>query len=256
MQYQKTCFGRFFVDFILLKCYIELTNINTYMNKYQTWYQNITNRARSRTLDGYSERHHVVPRSLGGSDDADNLVDLTAREHFVCHWLLTKMYTGEARYKMINAMYIMKAEGPYQTRYESKITGRVYNTLREEFSRYISNLNKGRVQPPHEKANQKAAITGRKRKPFSQEWLDNMSKAHAGERNGMYNKKHTDEAKSKQREKATGRKQSAETIQKKADAVRGSKREKKLCPHCNQMIAVNTYVRWHGANCKSLKETK
>ena len=61
--------------------------LNTIMNKYQTWYQNITDRARSRTLEGYAERHHVVPRSLGGSDDAGNLVSLTAREHFVCHWL-------------------------------------------------------------------------------------------------------------------------------------------------------------------------
>jgi hypothetical protein len=66
----------------------------------------------------------------------------------------------------------------------------------------------------------------------------------------MYNKKHTDEAKAKQREKAIGRKQSAETIQKKADAIRGSKREKKLCPHCNQLIAVNTYPRFHGDKCK------
>jgi hypothetical protein len=77
-----------------------------------------------------------------------------------------------------------------------------------------------------------------------------MSKSHAGERNGMYNKKHTDEAKAKQREKAIGRKQSAETVQKKADAIRGSKREKKLCPHCNQLIAVNTYPRFHGDQCR------
>ena len=50
--------------------------------------------------------------------------------------------------------------------------------------------------------------------------------------------------------KATGRKQSAETIKKKADALRGTTRPKKQCPHCNKMIAVNTYPRWHGDNCK------
>lgn len=221
------------------------------MNKYQTWYQQIIDRARSRTLTGYVERHHVVPRSLGGSDHADNLVRLTAREHFVCHWLLTKMYTGEARYKMINAMYIMRADGPYQKRYQSKITSRVYNTLKEEYSKYISNLNKGRVQPLEENIKQRAAQTGRKRAPFSDEWRANMSASKQGKNNNRYGVKLEESTLEKMRKKATGRKQSPETIQKKADAIRGSKREKKLCPHCGQMIAVNTYTRWHGDQCRS-----
>lgn len=221
------------------------------MNKYQTWYQQIIDRARSRTLTGYVERHHVVPRSLGGSDHADNLVRLTAREHFVCHWLLTKIYTGEARYKMINAMYIMRADGPYQKRYQSKITSRVYNTLKEEYSKYISNLNKGRVQPLEENIKQRAAQTGRKRAPFSDEWRANMSASKQGKNNNRYGVKLEESTLEKMRKKATGRKQSPETIQKKADAIRGSKREKKLCPHCGQMIAVNTYARWHGDQCRS-----
>jgi hypothetical protein len=58
------------------------------------------------------------------------------------------------------------------------------------------------------------------------------------------------------REKALGRKQSAETIAKKIAATQGKKREKKLCPHCDQMIAVNTYARWHGPNCQSLINTQ
>ena len=60
----------------------------------------------------------------------------------------------------------------------------------------------------------------------------------------------SDETKQKQRERAIGRKQSNETIQKKADAIRGMKREKKLCPHCEKLVAVNGYTRWHGDNCR------
>jgi hypothetical protein len=45
---------------------------------------------------------------------------------------------------------------------------------------------------------------------------------------------------------------STETIQKKADAIRGSKRETKICPHCNQSVAVNGYARWHGPNCRNI----
>lgn len=219
------------------------------MNKYTRWYNQIIEQAKSRTIDGYVEKHHVIPRSLGGSNDADNLVCLTAREHFICHWLLTKMHLGEARGKMINALYLMQGKNKYQDRY---INSKVYEKLRQEYSQYISDLNTGRVQPLEEKARQIAAITGRKRAPFSDEWKAKMSASKVGKNNNRYGATVSDETKQKMREKALGRKQSAETIAKKIAATQGKKREKKLCPHCNQMIAVNTYSRWHGDKCKHL----
>ena len=216
------------------------------MNKYTRWYNNITEQAKTRTIDGYTEKHHIIPRSLGGSNNADNLVRLTAREHFVCHWLLTKMHLGEARGKMINALYLMQGKNKYQDRY---INSKVYEKLRQEYSQYISNLNKGRVQSLEEKARQITAITGRKRAPFSDEWKAKMSASKLGENNNRYGATVSNETKQKMREKALGRKQSAETIAKKIAATQGKKREKKLCPHCDQMIAVNTYSRWHGNAC-------
>jgi hypothetical protein len=59
-------------------------------NKYYTWYYQIIDNARTKNYDGYSEVHHIVPRSLGGTDDPDNLVRLSFREHFIFHWLLIK----------------------------------------------------------------------------------------------------------------------------------------------------------------------
>jgi hypothetical protein len=91
---------------------------------------------------------------------------------------------------------------------------------------------------------------GKKRSPFSNDWIEKMSSSKQGEKNNMFGKNHTDETKQKQREKATGRKQSPETVAKKAEAVRGLKREKKLCPHCDQQIAVNGYARFHGDRCR------
>ena len=55
-------------------------------------------------LSGYSEVHHVVPRSLGGSDDADNLIRLTARQHYVAHWMLWKAIGGVAGRSGIKAV--------------------------------------------------------------------------------------------------------------------------------------------------------
>ena len=68
----------------------------------------------------------------------------------------------------------------------------------------------------------------------------------------MHGKNHNESTVEMIRQKAIGRKQSAETIAKKAEAIRGTKREKKLCPHCNKEVAVNGYARWHGDNCKQL----
>ena len=61
---------------------------------YQRIYDQIIDRAKERELQGYKEKHHIVPKCLGGSDDSSNLAELTAREHFVCHHLLTKIHPG------------------------------------------------------------------------------------------------------------------------------------------------------------------
>lgn len=46
-------------------------------NKYTSCYINIINKAKNRLLDGYYETHHIVPKSLGGSNLKENLVKLT-----------------------------------------------------------------------------------------------------------------------------------------------------------------------------------
>jgi hypothetical protein len=61
-------------------------------NKYTKTYFAIIDRAKQRSISGYVEVHHIVPKCLGGTDEAENTVRLTAREHFICHLLLTKMH--------------------------------------------------------------------------------------------------------------------------------------------------------------------
>lgn len=229
--------------------FLYRTNEHKYhMNKYSNWYNDIINRAKTRTLDGYKERHHIVPRSLGGDDSKENMVDLTAREHFICHWLLVKMHSGIARGKMINAIVMMKAAADHQDRY---FNSRVYEKLREEYRQYISNMNKGRVQPLHEKIKQIEAMTGRKRKPFNQEWLERLAASNRGERNGMYGKRHSEATKERMSYAAKNRrKETPEEIERRISRIRGSKREKKHCEHCDQYVAVNGYSRFHGDKCK------
>jgi len=45
----------------------------------------------------YYEKHHIIPKCLGGLDDKDNLILLTSKEHYVCHKLLTYIYNGNRK---------------------------------------------------------------------------------------------------------------------------------------------------------------
>lgn len=77
-------------------------------NKYTIWYNNIISNAKSRiNQDGYFEKHHIIPVSLGGTNKKDNIVILTPKEHFVCHILLTKMTVGNQKYKMCFALNML-----------------------------------------------------------------------------------------------------------------------------------------------------
>lgn len=63
-----------------------------YIAKWQKHYDTLCDRAINRTIEGYTEKHHIIPRCMGGSNDTWNLVRLTAREHLIAHMILTKMY--------------------------------------------------------------------------------------------------------------------------------------------------------------------
>jgi hypothetical protein len=247
------------------------------MNKYKKWYNQIVANGK-KTKQPNHERHHILPRSLGGSDNESNLVYITAREHFICHWLLIKIYKeGEEHWKMLNALRMMRVENKTQERYNTKITSRVYAKLKEEYTKLqserfsgennpffgkshteeskqiISEANTGEnnaMKRVEEREKMRKLKIGKKRGAFSEEWKAKMSESASGKNNSRYGVILPNEIKKKISDKMKGRKQSSETIAKKAEAIRGLKREKKLCPHCNQLVAVNGYVRWHGDNCK------
>lgn len=81
---------------------------------YQKHYDALILRARSRKLDTYVENHHVLPKSLGGTDDAANIVALTPEEHYLAHQLLVKIYekldNQPAYRKMLFALNLMSGK--------------------------------------------------------------------------------------------------------------------------------------------------
>lgn len=81
-------------------------------NKYYKIYMDLITSRKSRglnkrTFPQYTEKHHIIPVSLGGENSHENFVLLTAREHYIAHWLLTKFTRGVNWNKMCNAFFRM-----------------------------------------------------------------------------------------------------------------------------------------------------
>lgn len=83
--------------------------------------------------EGYTERHHIIPSCIGGGDEPENLIRLTAREHFVAHRLLAKIYPFVLDLQL--AVYLMQ----FNPQQGGKISSsRGFQILRERASKRIS----------------------------------------------------------------------------------------------------------------------
>lgn len=99
---------------------------------YEKIYESLIERARHRRLDGYKERHHIVPKCQGGLDTIDNLVDLTAEEHYLAHQLLVKIYPLND--KLVYAASMMISARP---------SNKLYGWIRRRVSAHRSISQKG-----------------------------------------------------------------------------------------------------------------
>jgi len=221
-------------------------------NKYSRWYYKIINNAvlenRNKT-QGYYEKHHIIPKSLSGSDDKDNLVLLTAREHYICHKLLTKFTENQYKKKMFLALWAFNRLSKTQQRH--RITSRDYEytrknlssilsksrkgkhlkgtTLTSEHKKKISNSLKGKVVSDETK--QKMKDSWKLRPERSKEHCEAISRSKKGI-------KHSDNTKQKMSESKKGKNPIHTQI-------------KWTCEHCGKVgVGISNYNRWHGNNCK------
>lgn len=151
-------------------------------NKYTTLYFKIITSAQQRkSITGYAENHHIIPKSLGGSNDKSNLVTLTAREHFICHLLLVKMTVSKEKVKMVFAAWMMASTSNSNSLQRYKPTARLYQKLKED---YIN-----------------AAIT-REVSVETRKKLSDAQKKLTGDKHQRFGKTASDETRKKQSESA------------------------------------------------------
>jgi hypothetical protein len=214
---------------------------------------------------------------MGGSDHPDNLVRLTAKEHFVCHLLLTKMVDGPNKHKAIKAARMMaNVTGRGQERY--KVTGKIYEILIKNKTE-VSDFTRIKMGVSQKQRFEKTSGTFKNkkhteetlkklRKPKSQEQKQKQSQKMKGRFKGRipHNKGKTLEElygiekanEIREKVKHVGEKNGfygkIHTLEQ-----RQRKRQEKLnspkqqCLYCNKIIDQMNYARWHGEKCKHKK---
>lgn len=113
-------------------------------NKYTRWYFSIIASAKQRSISvGYMEKHHIIPKALGGNNNIANIVNLSAKEHFIVHHLLTKMLAdSNLQGKMWSAFFLMHLGHAHRVTY-----ARTYELAKKQMSIHKSVITRGENNP-------------------------------------------------------------------------------------------------------------
>lgn len=173
---------------------------------YLNIYNSLIEKARTNIFnaDDYFETHHIILKGLGGTDDNDNLVKMTARQHFVAHWLLFRIYPTN---KKIAAAFHIIAFGTNCRNTRKKHQGYMPS------SRSIAEARQAKVF--HNKGNKHSPETIQKMKNT---WQEKIKNGYIGPTNGKIT---SDETKEKQSLSKLGKERSIETI----DKIRATKKK-------------------------------
>lgn len=201
-------------------------------NKYTKWYYKIVDAARSREITGYFEKHRIIPGCMGGKYVDGNVVKLTAREHFICHLLLTKMvseqpYLSKLKYAAILLYWV----------HGQKVSSRVYDAMKANIKQTPEWIKKrtvhfkGRVSPT------KGSIAWNRGKETPAEIKEKISMSLKGRT--AWNK---------------GVSQTHESNLKRSNALKGKPKECMIervsCIHCGCTSTRSAITRYHNHNCK------
>lgn len=194
--------------------------------------------ASRQSSDGYVERHHIYPRSMFPqlADDPKNLIALTAREHFIAHWMLHKAF-GE---QMTQAFMYMRSACDDHERYWN-LNAKAYEELRIAFGKAMSkaklgvklsdqargNMSESKMGVPLSESHRLAIGAGNTGRVVSQETRQRIS---AAKKRVTPNRVVTDSYR----------------------VLMQRPKTKSACSCCGKLVAVNMLNRWHNDNCKSL----
>lgn len=211
-------------------------------NKYSLWYFNIIDNAikenriklaKSNLEYIYYESHHIIPKSMGGTD----IVLLTAREHFICHWCLTKMCCIKRdRSKMLRAFSMMTLKNKHQTK-------RSYTSLQYILARK-ARADAMILNNPMHNPTTRQIVAQKNRKSYDEKYdketstrlKREQSERMSGVNHPLYGNQHPN----------AGKKIHTEEFKLRLRAPK----LRVVCPHCNKVGGKPVMSRYHFDLCK------
>lgn len=172
-------------------------------NKYHRWYMELMEKARNvRSLD-IKERHHVIPRCMGGPNTRDNIVELTPREHYIAHLLLPK-FVKNSTHKAKMAYALFRFGG-------KNLRSRKFGCLRNSYIKLVSgkgNAFYGKHHSPEtliKMSGENHPMFGKRHSQESIDKMKNNTLKRFGQDNPMFGKPRSEEQRQTQSETIKGR---------------------------------------------------
>jgi len=194
-------------------------------NQHTQDYFKIIDLRKGKPREGYMERHHIIPRSLGGKDTKENMVWLSASDHFECHKLLTTITEGINKTKMWSALWRMMNKQSQTQQRDYLFTNEEYKEARKQHSIAHSQRMSGTNNP----------FFGQTHSDKTRSLMSSLKKG-------------------KTYEEIMGTEKAAEMRMKRSIEQSGKLKgpqKKVTCPHCGTIGGQGIMKRWHGKNCKS-----
>lgn len=224
------------------------------LDRYIKFISNISN-----PKDAITEQHHILPKSMGGSNDRSNLIDLTPRQHYLAHWMLWQSYKSK---EMTAAFFSMcNQNNQYQHR-DFILSSKIYENLRIEFSRMISDSTRKLWEDDHYREKHKTTnLTNKTRNLRSEKAKELWEDPVYREKSVLARKQAWAEGRVNRDHSKCGTKgdknpsKRPEVRAKNTGDNHYSNREgyvKPQCPHCGIMSTPTNIKRWHGDKCKSV----
>ena len=238
-------------------------------NKYTLTYLRIIENRKTNPLpkDVYSEKHHIIPKCMGGNNDKENLIKISGREHFILHWLLTKMVDGHYRYKMLEAFSIFSNNKNRNIRF----TSRQIESMRKANAAASSERNKGNASWKFRKVDSVETRKLKSQSSSKSRWVNNgieesFVQSHVEmveSKSWSYGRIKSDKIKKPRPPTSEETKRKLSITSKKAlTGVKKSKehcealsksqknQEKIKCEFCNGIFGKRNFKASHGPHCK------
>lgn len=210
----------------------------------------------------YKESHHIIPKCLGGSDDKTNMVKLTARQHYLAHWLLYKIHKTSA---LVHAWHNMSRIGVGQE--SRRINSHLFEYCKKHRGTVLSESSKGKNNNFYGKTHTDEVKLKLSEMHKTLRLWENRSESHRKNLLASQKKPKTDEHRVKIGRKGyvmLQNKHTLEIIRVPASDIRTTNSdwvnprkivpEKKYkCQHCDIVTIAGNLKRWHNDNCKKRK---